>query len=83
MLTTGIADMADRIASLQQEYMANKPWYVHSATRNSAEDILYSQGKVTADSLHCTKEKKILFFFFFSLPFFFFAVRSRGRLWAT
>jgi hypothetical protein len=48
--------MTDRIATLQADYMANKPWYVHSASRTSAEEILYSQGKVSGSLLHAQKE---------------------------
>jgi hypothetical protein len=50
----------DRISELQQEYQLHKPWYVHAATRSSAEDILYAQGKVSA--LFLALRAKIGFF---------------------
>jgi hypothetical protein len=64
--------MADRISELQQEYQQHKPWYVHAATRSSAEDILYAQGKVSALCCAHLVRAKIRFFsssFFFLLRF--------------
>ena len=52
-----------RIEELQAQYSANKPWYVHEATRQSAEDILFQQGSVSVATARvgCTRSLAIFF----------------------